>query len=55
MPSRPALFQSGERLRLDHGSRKDILRGNVSYGYEQSDMQVPPHFPKNGVHCGEES
>jgi hypothetical protein len=52
---RPALFKSGERLRLDLGSRTDILRSNVSHGYEQFDMQVPPYFSRNSIHYGEDS
>ncbi len=52
---RPALFKKGERLRLDIGSRTDILRSNVSHGYEQFDMQVPPYFSRNHIHYDEGS
>jgi putative CocE/NonD family hydrolase len=52
---RPALFKSGERLRLDLGSRTDILRSNPSHGFEQFDMQVPPYFSRNSIHYGEDS
>jgi uncharacterized protein len=52
---RPALFRKGEKLRLDLGSRTDILRSNVSQGYEHFDMQVPPYFSRNSIHYGEDS
>ena len=52
---RPALFRKGEKLRLDIGSRTDILRSDVSHGYEQFDMQVPPYFSRNSIHYGAES
>lgn len=52
---RPALFRKGEKLRLDVGSRTDILRGDVSHGYAHFDMQVPPYFSRNSIHYGEES
>ena len=51
----PGLFRNGEKLRLDIGSRTDILRSDVSHGYEQFDMQVPPYFSRNSIHFGEES
>jgi hypothetical protein len=31
------------------------LRDNVSHGYEQFDMQVPPYFSRNTIHFGEDS
>ena len=52
---RPALFRKGERLRVDIGSRTDILRSDISHGYEQFDMQVPPYFSRNSIHYGWES
>jgi len=52
---RPAVFRKGEKLRLDIGSRTDILRSDVSHGYEQFDMQVPPYFSRNSIHYGEHS
>jgi len=51
---RPALFRNGEKLRLDIGSRTGVLRSDVSHGYEQFDMQVPPYFSRNSIHYGEE-
>ena len=32
----------GEKLRLDLGSRTDLLRESVGNGYVHSDMPVPP-------------
>jgi len=52
---RPALFRKGEKLRLDIGSRTDLLRSDVSHGYEQFDMQVPPYFSRNSIHYGAET
>jgi len=52
---RPALFRKGEKVRLDIGSRTDILRSDTSHGYEQFDMQVPPYFSRNSIHYGEQS
>jgi hypothetical protein len=52
---RPALFRKGEKLRLDIGSRTDLLRSDVSHGYEQFDMQVPPYFSRNSIHYGSET
>lgn len=52
---RPALFRKGEKIRLDIASRTDILRSDVSRGYEQVDMQVPPYFSRNSIHYGESS
>jgi uncharacterized protein len=51
----PVIFSPGERLRLDLASRTDLLRDNVSHGYEQFDMQVPPYFSRNTIHFGEDS
>lgn len=52
---RPALLRAGEKLRLDIGSRTDILRSDVSHGYEQFDMQAPPYLSRNSIHYGGES
>ncbi|SHE79387.1 hypothetical protein SAMN02745157_0950 [Kaistia soli DSM 19436] len=51
----PVLLRPGERFRLDIGSRTDLLRSDVSHGYAQFDMQVPPYFARNAVHYGEDS
>ena len=50
---RPVVFKRGERLRLDIGSRTDLLRSDVAHGYEQFDMMVPPYFSRNTIHYGE--
>jgi uncharacterized protein len=50
---RPVVFKPGERLRLDIGSRTDLLRSDVAHGYEQFDMVVPPYFSRNTIHHGE--
>ena len=50
---RPVVFKPGERLRLDIGSRTDLLRSDVAHGYEQFDMVVPPYFSRNTIHYGE--
>ena len=52
---RPALLRTGETLRLDIASRTDILRSDVSHGFQQFDMQVPPYFPRNTLHFGQHS
>jgi len=51
----PVVLKSGERLRLDIASRTDLLRSDVSRGYAQFDMQVPPYFARNTVHYGPDS
>jgi predicted acyl esterase len=48
----PVLLQPGERLRLDIGSRTDLLRSDVSHGHAQFDMQVPPYYSRNTLHFG---
>ena len=50
---RPVLLKPGERLRLEIGSRTDLLRSDVAHGYEQFDMVVPPYFSRNTIHYGE--
>jgi uncharacterized protein len=49
----PVVFKPGEKLRLDIGSRTDLLRSDVAHGYEQFDMMVPPYFSRNTIHFGE--
>ncbi|HWJ73306.1 MAG TPA: CocE/NonD family hydrolase [Kaistia sp.] len=51
----PVLLRPGERLRLDIASRTDLLRSDVSHGYAQFDMQVPPYFARNTIHYGADS
>jgi uncharacterized protein len=48
----PVVVQKGERLRLDVGSRTDLLRSDVSHGHAQFDMHVPPYFSRNTLHHG---
>jgi predicted acyl esterase len=48
----PVVLQPGERLRLDIGSRTDLLRSDVSHGHAQFDMQVPPYYSRNALHYG---
>jgi len=52
---RPVILRKGERIRLDVASRTDLLRSDLSHGYEQFDMMVPPYFSRNTIHFGEES
>jgi len=52
---RPVALGRGERLRLEIASRTDLLRSDVSHGYEQFDMIVPPYFSRNTIHYGEDS
>jgi putative CocE/NonD family hydrolase len=48
----PVVVKKGERLRIDLGSRSDLLRSNPSEGHAQFDMQVPPYFSRNTIHHG---
>jgi len=48
----PAVFKPGERLRVEIGSRSDLLRSDASHGHAQFDMQVPPYFSRNTLHHG---
>jgi uncharacterized protein len=50
----PFVVNKGERLRIDVGSRTDLLLSNTSQGRAQFDMQVPPYFSRNTLHhCSE--
>lgn len=51
----PVLLRAGERLRLDIGSRSDLLREDPADGYVQFDMPVPPYLCRNTVHFGGQS
>jgi uncharacterized protein len=51
----PVRLRAGETLRLDLGSRTDLLRGKVGDGYVHFDMPVPPYLCRNSVHLGGES
>jgi uncharacterized protein len=51
----PVIFKPGERLRLEIGSRSDLLRSDASHGHAQFDMQVPPYFSRNTLHHGPET
>ena len=51
----PVVLRPAERLRLDIASRTDLLRSDVSNGYAQFDMQVPPYFARNAIHYGRDS
>ncbi|WP_395665857.1 CocE/NonD family hydrolase [Methylocella sp.] len=48
----PVVLKPGERLRLDVASRTDLLRSDVGHGHAQFDMQVPPYYARNTLHCG---
>jgi uncharacterized protein len=49
------IFKPGERLRLEIGSRSDLLRSDASHGHAQFDMQAPPYFSRNTLHHGPET
>ncbi|MCC2596978.1 CocE/NonD family hydrolase [Pusillimonas sp. MFBS29] len=51
----PVRLGSGEKLRLDIGSRTDLLRSDQSHDHAQFDMQVPPYYSRNTIHYGPES
>ncbi|SNS88219.1 putative hydrolase, CocE/NonD family [Geodermatophilus saharensis] len=51
----PVLLRAGERLRLELGSRTDLLRESVGHGYAQFDLPVPPYLSRNTVHFRSES
>ncbi len=51
----PVVLRAGERLRLDVGSRSDLLREDPADGYVQFDMPVPPYLCRNTVHFGGQS
>jgi hypothetical protein len=46
---------AGERLRLDVGSRTDLLLSDQSHGRAQFQMQVPPYYSRNTLHYGPET
>lgn len=51
----PVMLRGGEKLRLDIGSRLDLVRSDVSHGRAQFDMQVPPYYSRNTLHYGPET
>ncbi|NGM88602.1 CocE/NonD family hydrolase [Parapusillimonas sp. SGNA-6] len=51
----PVFLKAGERLRLDIGSRTDLLRSDQSHDHAQFDMQVPPYYSRNTIHYGSET
>ena len=51
----PVVIRSGEKLRLDIGSRTDLLRSDQSHDHAQFDMQVPPYYSRNTIHYGPET
>jgi hypothetical protein len=51
----PVLLRRGESLRVDLGSRTDLLRSDVAHGYEHFEMMVPPYFSRNTVHYGKDT
>jgi len=46
----PVRLAPGEKLRLDLGSRTDLLRLGPGDGYVQFDLPVPPFLSRNTVH-----
>ena len=48
----PVRLRAGERLRLDIGSRSDLLREDPADGYVQFDMPVPPYLCRNTLYFG---
>ena len=48
----PVSLRKGEKLRLDVGSRSDLLKSDVSHGYVHFDLPVPPYFSRNTLHYG---
>lgn len=51
----PVVFKTGERLRVEIGSRTDLLCSDASHGHAQFNMQVPPYFSRNTLHLGAET
>jgi uncharacterized protein len=51
----PVRLEPGERLRLDIGSRSDLLRMSPGGGYAHFDMPVPPFLSRNTIHYDGES
>ncbi|NMO88560.1 CocE/NonD family hydrolase [Actinomycetospora sp. TBRC 11914] len=51
----PVALAPGERLRLDVGSRSDLLRKGPGEGWAQFDLPVPPYLCRNTLHFGGES
>lgn len=51
----PVRLHAGERLRLEVGSRSDLLRADPADGYVQFDLPVPPYLCRNTVYFGGDS
>jgi uncharacterized protein len=48
----PVLLKKDEQLRLDVGSRTDLLISDQTHGRAQFEMQVPPYYSRNKLHYG---
>jgi uncharacterized protein len=48
----PVVLRKNERLRLEIGSRTDLLFSDASHGHAQFNMQVPPYFSRDTLHMG---
>ncbi|ODU29628.1 MAG: acyl esterase [Pseudonocardia sp. SCN 73-27] len=51
----PTHLSAGDTLRLELASRTDLLRSDVSEGYAQFDLPVPPYLSRNTVHYAGQS
>ena len=51
----PVALMPGEALQVDIGSRTDLLRSDVTHGFERFDMMVPPYFSRNTLHYGDDT
>ncbi|HET6394753.1 MAG TPA: CocE/NonD family hydrolase [Blastococcus sp.] len=51
----PVRLGPGETLRLEIGSRTDLLRKDPGEGYVHFDMPVPPYLSRNTLHLGDQS
>ncbi|MFF2050596.1 CocE/NonD family hydrolase [Leifsonia sp. NPDC058194] len=51
----PVRLEPGERLRLDIGSRTDLLRESPATGFAHFELPAPPYFSRNTLHYGGES
>lgn len=52
LPPAPTELQPGDVLRLEIGSRTDLLRSDLNHGFVHFDLPVPPYFARNTVHYG---
>lgn len=48
----PTRLEPGETLRLEIASRTDFVESDSAHDHAHFDLEVPPYFSRNALHCG---